>query len=297
MKSMTQSQPEANAVSTAVSVFPELSSSAASNASDRQAKLRSIQASLGTQYSTPLTTLGQKSPLAYIPTGLSCLDTALGGGIPKGRVVEAFGKTGSGKTTLGLHCAAETQKAGGFVALIEPENSLDRDYAARLGVNLDEVLYSSPPDGNSAIQVIGGLIDANLFDLILLDSVAALLPKLVEGTFYAEDCAHAYMVSQGLRFLNNKLAQATRPCTLFFTNQLRHGGAVGGQALGFFASLRLDLVKGPQLKQGSTVIGSTIKVKVSKTKTSAPAPLTTLHLISGQGFMSSTIAVPCLTMS
>ena len=242
------------------------------------------------QLSSGLTTLSRKRPLERLSTGLPALDALLDGGIPKGRIIECFGGESSGKTSFGVKCLDQIQHAGGVGALIEPENSLDPGYAGLLGVNLDNVIYGLPSNGDEAIELMGQLIDNNACDLILLDSVAALMPTLPDGTFYDDTYQHAYMLSQGLKFLNNKLAKADRLCTLLFTNQLRFSGgkntATGGQAMSFFASLRLEFKKGAALKQGSTVIGSKVVVRVVKSKTSAPQQSVKLHLLSGRGLVS-----------
>src|SRR5579883_273785 len=235
-----------------------------------------------------LTRLSQKRPLERVTTGLPDLDTLLEGGLPKGRIVEVFGGESSGKTSFIVQSLAQTQRAGGTAALIEPENSLDPAYAARLGVQLDNVLYGLPQTGDEAIQMIADLITRNACDLIALDSIAALVPKLENGTFYDESFQHAYMLSQGLRYLNNLLAQAERPCTLLFANQLRFSGGkntpTGGQTLGFFASLRLEFKKGVALK--GAVPGSKISVIVRKSKVSRPQGAVALNLLSGQGLVS-----------
>lgn len=241
-----------------------------------------------------LTTFGQKRPLEFFSTGVPDLDLLLGGGLPKGRIIEAFGGESSGKTSFGVKCLAQAQKAGGVGALIEPENSLDPGYAVRLGVDLDHLLYGLPQNGDAAIQLIGELIDQNACDLIALDSIAALLPRLEDGTFYDDSYKHAYLLSQGLKFLNSKLAKADRLCTLLFTNQLRFSGGkntpTGGQAMGFFASLRLEFKKGAALKQGNTVIGSKVLVSVRKSKVGATQGSLELNLLSGQGLVSNSIA-------
>lgn len=245
------------------------------------------------QLPTLYSTLGQRPRLARLPTGLAAMDTALDGGLPKGRLIEIYGGEGSCKTTFAVHCLAQAQQAGGRVALIEPENSLDPDYAARLGVNLNEVIYGLPENGVAAIKMLGDLIDQNQFDLIVLDSIAALLPTLEDGTFYAATFEHAYMVSQGLRFLNAKLSKASRTCSILFTNQLRFTGGksaspTGGQAMSFFASLRMEFKKGAQLKSRNQAIGSKISVKVRKSKTSRPYESFDLNWFSDQGLVSPT---------
>ncbi|MEX0881362.1 MAG: recombinase RecA [Candidatus Saccharimonadales bacterium] len=214
-----------------------------------------------------------------IPTGSLGLDIALGGGIPKGRVIEIFGPEASGKTTVCLHAVAEVQKAGGTAAYIDAEHALDPAYAARLGVDIDKLLISQPDSGEQALEVVETLVRSNAVDIIVVDSVAALVPQAeIEGDMGdAHMGLQARLMSQALRKLTGVISRTK--CTVMFVNQLRMKIGVmfgnpetttGGQALKFYSSVRMDIRRISQIKQADTVIGSHVRVKVVKNKVAPP---------------------------
>ncbi|MCC6503093.1 MAG: recombinase RecA [Deltaproteobacteria bacterium] len=218
--------------------------------------------------------------ISAISTGSTALDIALGiGGVPKGRVVEVFGPESSGKTTLTLHIAAETQKFGGTVAFIDAEHALDLSYARKLGVNTDDLLLSQPDTGEQALEITDVLIRSGAVDLIVIDSVAALVPRAeLEGEMGDSHMGlQARLMSQALRKLTSTISKSNT-CVIFI-NQIRHKIGVmfgspetttGGNALKFYASVRLDIRKIGQIKQGEAVIGNRIRVKVVKNKLAPP---------------------------
>ncbi len=215
-----------------------------------------------------------------IPTGSLQLDHALGcGGFPRGRVIEIFGPESSGKTTLALHAIAETQKLGGYAAFIDVEHALDSAYAARLGVAPERVLLSQPDYGEQALEIAHAMLASGQIDLVVIDSVAALVPKAeLEGEMgEAYVGTHARLMSQALRKLTG--VASTHKATLLFINQIREKIGVmfgspepttGGRALKFFASQRIEVRKSPAIKEGATVCGNRVKVKVVKNKMAAP---------------------------
>jgi len=218
--------------------------------------------------------------VSAISSGSTALDIALGiGGVPRGRVVEIFGPESSGKTTLTLHVAAEAQKAGGTVAFIDAEHALDLSYARKLGVNTDDLLLSQPDTGEQALEIADVLIRSGAVDLIVVDSVAALVPRAeLEGEMGDSHMGlQARLMSQALRKLTSTIAKSNT-CVIFI-NQIRHKIGVmfgspetttGGNALKFYASVRLDIRKIGQIKQGDSVIGNRIRVKVVKNKLAPP---------------------------
>jgi len=219
--------------------------------------------------------------IEIIPTGALALDLALGvGGVPRGRVVEIFGPESSGKTTLMLHVIANAQKSGGLAAFIDAEHALDPAYAKRLGVNLDELLVSQPDSGEEALTICETLARSNALDVIVIDSVAALVPKAeLEGEMgMATMGMQARLMSQALRKLTGILAKAKTTCV--FTNQIREKVGVmfgnpettpGGKALKFYASVRLDIRRKDTLKDAAGVaVGNHVKVKVVKNKVAPP---------------------------
>ncbi len=215
-----------------------------------------------------------------ISTGSTALDIALGvGGVPRGRVVEVFGPESSGKTTLTLHIASEAQKAGGTVAFIDAEHALDLGYAKKLGVNTDDLLLSQPDTGEQALEIADVLIRSAAVDLIVVDSVAALVPRAeLEGEMGDSHMGlQARLMSQALRKLTSTIGKSNT-CVIFI-NQIRHKIGVmfgspetttGGNALKFYASVRMDIRKIGQIKQGENVIGNRIRVKVVKNKIAPP---------------------------
>ncbi len=223
---------------------------------------------------------GSPADVQTISTGSPALNIALGaGGVPRGRVVEVFGPESSGKTTLTLHIAAEAQKAGGAVAFVDAEHALDLSYAKKLGVNTDDLLLSQPDTGEQALEITDVLIRSGAVDLIVIDSVAALVPRAeLEGEMGDSHMGlQARLMSQALRKLTSTISKSNT-CVIFI-NQIRHKIGVmfgspetttGGNALKFYASVRLDIRKIGQIKQGEAVIGNRIRVKVVKNKLAPP---------------------------
>ncbi len=215
-----------------------------------------------------------------IPTGSIALDIALGiGGLPRGRVVEIYGPESSGKTTVALHAIANAQKAGGIAAFIDAEHALDPDYAQKLGVDTDALLVSQPDTGEQALEIADMLIRSNALDIIVIDSVAALVPRAeIEGEMGDSHVGlQARLMSQALRKLTGALHNSKT--TAIFINQLREKIGVmfgspettsGGKALKFYASVRLDVRRIETLKDGQEAVGNRVKVKVVKNKVSPP---------------------------
>ena len=213
------------------------------------------------------------------PTGAVSLDLALGGGIPRGRIIEVYGPESSGKTTLTLHAIAEVQKRGGVAAFIDAEHALDPNYAQKIGVNLDNLLVSQPDNGEQALEIVETLVRSNAVDLIVVDSVAALVPQAeIEGDMGDSHMGlQARLMSQALRKLTAIISKSKS--TVIFINQLRMKIGVmfgnpetttGGNALKFYASLRMDIRRISQIKQGENVIGNRTRVKVVKNKIAPP---------------------------
>ncbi len=231
--------------------------------------------------------------VGVIPTGSLLLDSALGvGGYPKGRIIEIYGPESSGKTTLALEAIAQVQKLGGRAAYIDAEHAIDPDYAKTLGVDIDDLILSQPDYGEQAMEIVDMLAKSNAIDLIVVDSVAALVPKAeLEGTF--EDSSvglQARLMSKSLRKIAGVLSKSS--CTVIFINQLREKVGVmygnpetttGGRALKFYSTIRIEIRRAETIKQGDKALGNIVNVKVVKNKVAAPYRSCKINLIFGKG--------------